>query len=82
MMSHQQQQWALLVFVLVSAVLLPRTACISGGGGGHASTVSAFLTAMQDPAVLGTADTYQQLMAHQHTLSQGHLERSLAYMGE
>jgi hypothetical protein len=77
-MAHQQQ-WALLASLLVAAVMLPRAACISGD---HGASVSAFLSAMQDPGVLGTAGTYQQLMAHKHTLSQGHLERSLAYMGE
>lgn len=76
-----QQHGFCLAVALLSAVLLPQALGISEPGD-HAASLSAFLGAMQNPELLGTAAAYQQLMSHRHSLSQGHLERSLAFMGE
>ena len=76
-MGQQQLRRFCAVVMLVKVLaLLPHVQCIPDGS----SSVATILSALQNPGAEGSA--YSQLMGHKHTLSQGHLERSLAFMGE
>lgn len=80
-MGQQQKLLVAVLSAVLAALLLPQATCMSGGDD-YAFAVSDLISAMQNTDVLGTAGTYQQLMMHKHSLSQGHLERSLVYLGK
>ena len=65
-----------LLAVLSAAVAVPHA--MGSGHPDQAASVAAVLSAMQGP---GLGGAYQKMMGHKHTLSQGHLERSLAFIG-
>lgn len=80
-MGQQQQSLRGLAVLVALSALLPQALCMSAGDD-HAFAVADLISSMQNPGVLGTAGAYQQLMMHKHSLSQGHLERSLVYLGK
>lgn len=72
----QQVHMVALLAVLSAAVAVPHA--MGSGHPDQAASVAAVLSAMQGP---GLGGAYQKMMGHKHTLSQGHLERSLAFIG-
>jgi len=76
----QQRPLLVLAVAVCSAVLLPLSDADAGPA--RQASVAALLNSMNDPVVLQTAQTYQKLMGHKHSLSQGHLERSLVFTGK
>lgn len=71
-----------LSLLIWSVTVLLQTSAGAGPAPGQ-QHLGAVLGALQqqEPAHLRTAQAYQKMMGHQHTLSQGHLERSLVFSG-
>jgi hypothetical protein len=86
-MGQQQLRMLLVLVGMVAALLPPQMAVCDGNGGdgngngngdGNAASV---LQALQEPGVGRAAQDYERLMRHRHTLSPGHLQRSIAFKG-
>jgi hypothetical protein len=77
-----QQAWRVCRAIAACVLLLlPRPGALAPAAASSDVRVAQLLQALQGAGVQGVAQQYDALMSHQHSLSRGHLQRSLVFRG-
>jgi phage-related holin len=85
MADQQHLLLRLLLLVLLLLICVQGTCSATAATDAHAlnfeKAYAGYLDVLKAPQLLTAAKTYQRLMAHKHSLSEGQLARSLVYTG-